>query len=95
MKFQHYFPELPPKKKTLNSYLDMWPIATLFIKFSDKLHEDFIELVKNSSMKSDSKSSPIYVVWVVSSRNGTDNKVGELTLVFKKWGRGLKFENRI
>jgi len=52
-------------------------------RFSEELLEDFIELPNNSAMKGDLKSSPIYVVWVVSNRNGTDNngtnrKVGKM-----------------
>jgi len=42
-------------------------------KISENLQEDFIELVHNSAMKGDLKSSAIYVLWVVSSKNGTGN----------------------
>jgi len=38
-------------------------------KFSEELDEDFIELVNNSAMKGNLK----FVLWVVSSRNGTGN----------------------
>jgi len=42
-------------------------------KILEKLQEVFIELVHNSAMKDYLKSSPIDVLWVVSSRNGTSN----------------------
>jgi len=52
----------------------MGPIATAcwkdFREFTGGFH---IELVHNSAMKGDLKSSPIYVLWVVSSKNGTGN----------------------
>jgi len=47
----------------------MWPIG----KISENLQEDFIELVYNSAMKDDLKSSPVDVLWVVSSKNDTGN----------------------
>jgi len=51
----------------------------------------------NSAIKDDLKSSPIDVLWVVFSRNGTGNNgknriVGKIAHVFHYWGGGLKFE---
>jgi len=42
-------------------------------KFLEELQKNFIELVHNSAMKDDLKSSPIDVLWVVSNRNGIGN----------------------
>jgi len=69
-------------------------------KFSEELQEDFIELVHNSAMKGDLKSSPIDVLWVVSSRNGTGNngtkeKVGKYSTCFQYWGGSLEFERGV
>jgi len=73
-------------------------------KFSEELQEDFIELVHNSAMKDDLKSSPIDVLQVVSSRNGTGNngtngKVGKMAYVFNfvvgVWSLKERFEVRI
>jgi len=50
------------------------PLQRFVEKFSEELQEDFIELVHNSSMKEDLKFSPVDVLWVVSSRNGTNGK---------------------
>jgi len=49
------------------------PLQRFVKKFSEELQEDFIELVHNSAMKGDLKFSPVNVLWVVSSRNGTGN----------------------
>jgi len=73
-------------------------------KFLEELQEDFIELVHNSAMKDDLKSSPIDVLWVVSSRNGTGNngtngKVGKMAHVLNigmgVWSLKEGFEVRI
>jgi len=66
-------------------------------KFSEELDEDFIELVNNSAMlKGDLK----FVLWVVSSRNGTGNngtngKVSKNGTCFQYLGGGLEFEKRV
>jgi len=55
-------------------------------------------------MKGDLKLSPVDVLWIVSSRNGTDNnnrngkdnnrngKVGKNCTFLQYWGGGLEFE---
>jgi len=49
------------------------PLQRFAEKFLEELQEDFIDLVHNSAMKDDLKFSPVNVLWVVSSRNGTGN----------------------
>jgi len=51
-------------------------------------------------MKSNLKSSPVDVLWVVSSRNGTGNnstngKVSKKGTCFQYWGGGLEFERGV
>jgi len=53
------------------------PLQHFVEKILENLNEDFIELVYNSAMKSDLKSFPIDVLWVVSSKNGTNEKLGK------------------
>jgi len=58
------------------------PLQRFVENISEELQEDFIELVHNSAMKGDLKSSPIDILWVMSSRNstgnnGTNEKVGK------------------
>jgi len=73
------------------------PLQHFVENFSEELHEDFIDLVHNSAMKGDLKLSPVDVLWIVSSRNGTDNnnrngKVGKNCTFLQYWGGGLEFE---
>jgi len=66
----------------------------------EPLQRNFIELVHNSAMEDGLKSSPIDVLWVVSSRNGTCNngtnlKVGKNSACSQYWGGGLEFEREV
>jgi len=53
------------------------PLQRFVENILEELHEDFIELVYDSAMKSDLKSFPIDVLKVVSSKNGTSEKLGK------------------
>jgi len=76
-------------------------LQCLVEKFSEELQKDFIELVYNSARKGDLKISPVNVLWVVSSRNGTGNNsthgklVGKNGTFFQHWGGGLEFEKGV
>jgi len=80
------------------------PLQHFVEKFSEELQEDFIELVHNSAIKDNLKSSIIDVLRAVSSRNcsgnnGTNGKVGKMAHVFNigvgVWSLKEGFEVRI